>query len=258
MDDNRFVLITGGTEGIGYELAKLYANDKKNVFIVARDEIKLQKIKEDLQMRYRVKVKILSVNLANYKEREKLIKHIEEKKMEIEVLINNAGVGTFGEFDKNNIENEMELIELNIAALSHLTHYFLKQMKDRNRGGILNIASTAAFSAGPKMANYYASKAYVLNLTEALHEESKNNNVVISCLCPGPVKTNFQQKAGIKKSEKAKSYLMSAEEVARIGYDGFKSKRVIIIPGLKNKLLVFGAKILPRSILRKIVMKTNC
>lgn len=252
-----FVLITGGTEGIGYELAKLYASDKTNLFLVARNEIKLKKVKEDLQRRYRVEVKIFPCDLAIKKEREKLIKHIEENNIHVDSLINNAGIGSFGEFATNKIEDEINLIDLNVTALSHLTHYFLKVMKERKGGGILNVASTAAFSSGPKMANYYASKAYVLSLTEGVHEEAKINGVKVSCLCPGPVKTDFQSKAGINKSEKAKAYLMSAEEVARVGYEGFKANKAIIIPGFKNKILVFATRLLPRSIIRKIVMKTN-
>lgn len=258
MNNDRFILITGGTEGIGYELAKIYAAEKNNLFLVARNEIKLLKVKDDLQRRYRVKIKILSVDLSEYAERERLIKYIENKNIDIDSLINNAGVGSYGNFDKNEVENEMRLIDLNVSAVSHLTHYFLRKMKKRNSGGILNIASTAAFSAGPKMANYYASKSYVLSLTEGIHEEAKNEGVSVCCLCPGPVKTNFQLKAGITKSEKAKAYLMSAEEVARIGYKEFKMNKAIIIPGFKNRLLVIGARLLPRSIIRKIVMKTNC
>ena len=119
------------------------------------------------------------------------------------------------------------------------------------------MASTAAFCSGPRMAAYYASKAYVLNLTEAIYEECKEYGIKVSCLCPGPVKTSFQSKAGINKSESAKKYLMDAEEVAKISYKEFKKGKLIIIPGIKNKLLVMGNKFLPRSISRKIIMKTN-
>ncbi|MGL4330661.1 MAG: SDR family NAD(P)-dependent oxidoreductase, partial [Clostridium sp.] len=128
---------------------------------------------------------------------------------------------------------------------------------DYKNGGVLNVASTAAFCSGPRMAAYYASKAYVLNLTEAIYEEYKDNGIKISCLCPGPVKTSFQGKAGIKKSEAAKKYLMDAEEVAKICYKDFNRGRLIIIPGMKNKLLVIGNKLLPRNISRKIILKTN-
>ena len=144
-----------------------------------------------------------------------------------------------------------------LKSLTKLTKYFLQQIiKDKN-GGILNVASTAAFCSGPRMASYYASKAYVLNLTEAIYEECKNTGVKISCLCPGPVKTGFQGKAGIKKSEAAKKYLMDAKDVANIAYKEFNKGKLIIIPGIKNKLLVLGNKFLPRCISRKIILLTN-
>ena len=130
-------------------------------------------------------------------------------------------------------------------------------MIEQSNGGILNVASTAAFASGPRMATYYASKAYVLKLTEAIYEEVKDYSIKVSCLCPGPVKTTFQSKAGIRKSEGAKKYLMDADIVARIGYDGFKKGKLIIIPGFKNKILVGANKILPGTISRKIILKTN-
>ena len=148
-------------------------------------------------------------------------------------------------------------IDINIKALTQLTKYFLPKIVECKNGGILNVASTAAFCSGPRMAAYYASKAYVLNLTEAIYEEYKDNGIKISCLCPGPVKTSFQGKAGIKKSEAAKKYLMDAEEVAKVCYKDFNKGKLIIIPGMKNRLLVMGNKILPRSISRKIILKTN-
>ena len=141
--------------------------------------------------------------------------------------------------------------------ITKLTKYFLPKIIECKNGGILNVASTAAFCSGPRMAAYYASKAYVLNLTEAIYEECKDSGIRISCLCPGPVKTTFQDKAGIKKSESAKKYLMDAEEVAKVSYKDFKKGKLIIIPGMKNKLLVIGNKLLPRRISRKIILKTN-
>ena len=150
-----------------------------------------------------------------------------------------------------------KLIDINIKALTKLTKYFLPKVVKEKEGGILNVASTAAFCSGPRMATYYASKAYVLNLTEAIYEEYKAAGIKISCLCPGPVKTSFQDKAGIKKSKSAKKYLMDAEEVAKICYKDFYKGKVIIIPGFKNKLLVMGNKLMPRSISRKMVLKNN-
>ena len=178
-------------------------------------------------------------------------------KLNVDILVNNAGIGTFGDFSEIEWVKEEALIDINIKVLTKLTKYFLPKIIECKNGGILNVASTAAFCSGPRMAAYYASKAYVLNLTEAIYEECKDSGIRVSCLCPGPVKTTFQDKAGIKKSESAKKYLMDAEEVAKVSYKDFKKGKLIIIPGMKNKLLVIGNKLLPRRISRKIILKTN-
>ena len=205
---SNYVLITGGSDGIGLELAKLFAKDKHNLVLAARNIEKLNKAKEMLKGEG-IDVRIISVDLSS------------------------------------------------IKALSKLTKHFLPMIIKAKQGGILNVASTAAFCSGPKMAAYYGSKAYVLNLTEAIHEEVKKDGIKVSCLCPGPVKTSFQAKAGIEKSEGAKKYLMEAKDVAKEGYKGFKKGKAIIVPGIKNKFLVNINKFVPRSIVRKIVLKTN-
>ena len=226
-----YTLITGASTGIGYELAKLFAKDRHNLILVARDEGKLETAKNELS-KYNVEVKILSLDLSKSEDIQSLFNYVEWVK-------------------------EEALIDINIKALTKLTKYFLPKIIECKNGGILNVASTAAFCSGPRMAAYYASKAYVLNLTEAIYEECKDSGIKISCLCPGPVKTTFQDKAGIKKSESAKKYLMDAEEVAKVSYKDFKKGKLIIIPGMKNKLLVIGNKLLPRRISRKIILKTN-
>ena len=206
---------------------------------------------------YNIDIKILALDLESSEDIQSLFNYIEINKLAVNILINNAGIGTFGDFNDIEWSKEEALIDINIKALTQLTKYFLPKILECKNGGILNVASTAAFCSGPRMAAYYASKAYVLNLTEAIYEEYKDNGIKISCLCPGPVKTSFQGKAGIKKSEAAKKYLMDAEEVAKICYKDFNRGRLIIIPGMKNKLLVIGNKLLPRNISRKIILKTN-
>ena len=252
----RYTLITGASTGIGYELAKLFARDKNNLILVARNKIKLESVKNELS-KYNVDIKILALDLSKSEDIQNIFNYVEINKVNIDTLVNNAGIGTFGDFNDIHWKKEEELIDINIKALTRLTKYFLPKIVECKNGGILNVASTAAFCSGPRMATYYASKAYVLNLTEAIYEEYKNAGIKIACLCPGPVKTSFQGKAGIKKSEAAKKYLMDAEEVARICYKDFNKGKLIIIPGKKNKLLVIGNKFLPRSISRKIVLKTN-
>lgn len=254
--DNNYVLITGASSGIGYELAKLFERDGYNLILVARDKEKLQMAVDKLNNE-KNKIIMLDVDLSREDEVDKLIKYINKNEIDINILVNNAGIGSFGEFAEIDWKTEEKLIDINIKALTKLTKYFLPKMIEKKSGGILNVASTAAFASGPRMATYYASKAYVLNLTEAIHEEVKEYGINISCLCPGPVRTSFQSKAGIKKSEKAKKYLMNADIVAKVGYDKFKKGEVIIIPGFKNRVLVNANKLLPRAISRKVILKTN-
>lgn len=251
-----YTLITGASTGIGYELAKLFAKDRHNLILVARDEGKLETAKNELS-KYNVEVKILSLDLSKSEDIQGLFNYVEMNKLNVDILVNNAGIGTFGDFSEIEWIKEEALIDINIKVLTKLTKYFLPKIIECKNGGILNVASTAAFCSGPRMAAYYASKAYVLNLTEAIYEECKDSGIRISCLCPCPVKTTFQDKAGIKKSESAKKYLMDAEEVAKVSYKDFKKGKLIIIPGMKNKLLVIGNKLLPRRISRKIILKTN-
>ncbi|WP_252224192.1 SDR family oxidoreductase [Clostridium sp. ZBS2] len=253
----KHALITGGTEGIGLELAKLFAKDNCNLLIVARNKEKLLQVKNYIENEYKVDVDILSVDLSIHNSCEEIFKFVDKKNITVDYLINNAGIGSFGFFHKGESRFEENLININIVSLTNLTKYFIEKMVEKNHGGVINIASTAAFVGGPKMAMYYSSKAYVLSLTEALYEEVKDLGIKVSCVCPGPVKTSFQSKAGIKKSEKAKKYLMDADKVAKIAYKEFFKGKAIIIPGYKNKLLVWGTKLIPRSISRKIILKNN-
>lgn len=252
----RYTLITGASTGIGYELAKLFAEDRHNLILVARDKVKLEAVKNEL-LKYNIDIKIISLDLSMSQDIQRLISYVEKNKLSINNLINNAGIGTFGDFKDIEWEREEALIDINIKSLTRLTKYFLPKIIKNENGGILNVASTAAFCSGPRMATYYASKAYVLNLTEAIYEECRCSGIKVSCLCPGPVKTGFQEKAGVKKSKAAKKYLMDAEEVAKVCYRDFNKGKLIIIPGVKNKLLVLGNKLLPSSISRKIILKTN-
>ena len=231
MSNIRYTLVTGASTGIGYELSKLFAKDKHNLILVSRNKNKLQSVKNEL-LKYNIDIKILALDLESSEDIQSLFNYIEINKLAVNILINNAGIGTFGDFNDIEWSKEEALIDINIKALTQLTKYFLPKIIDYKNGGVLNVASTAAFCSGPRMAAYYASKAYVLNLTEAIYEEYKGNGINISCLCPGPVKTSFQGKAGIKKSESAKKYLMDAEEVAKVCYKDFNKGKLIIIPGM--------------------------
>lgn len=250
------VLITGATTGIGYEIAKLYAKDENNLILVARDEERLKEVKYELSL-YSINVYTIALDLSEDNSCEKVLDFVNKNNLSVDILINNAGMGSFGYLSEIEMERELKLIDVNIRALTELTKIFLPFMIGHGEGAIMNVASTAAFCAGPKMATYYASKSYVLNFTEALYEELKESNIKISCLCPGPVKTSFQEKAGIRKKESAKKSLMTSKEVAEVAYRDFKKGKLIIIPGFKNKLIILLNKLIPRSLSRKIILMMN-
>lgn len=252
-----YVLITGATTGIGYELAKLYADDGNNLILVARDEERLEKVKEELILLYNINVYSISLDLSGDNSCEELLNFVNKKNLTVDILINNAGLGSFGYLSEIEVEKELKLIDLNIRALTELTKLFLPIMISHGEGAIMNVASTAAFCAGPKMATYYASKSYVLNFTEAIYEELKGSNIKVSCLCPGPVNTGFQDKAGIRKKDAAKKALMTPKKVAEIAYKDFKKGKLIIIPGFKNKVIVTVNKFIPRSLSRKTIFIMN-
>lgn len=250
------VLITGATTGIGYELAKLYAKDENNLILVARDEERLKEVKEELEF-YNIKIYTIALDLSEDNSCEKVLDFVNKKNLSVDILINNAGMGSFGYLSEIEMEKELKLINLNIRALTELTKMFLPSMIGHGGGAIMNVASTAAFCAGPKMATYYASKSYVLNFTEALYEELKGSEIKVSCLCPGPVKTSFQEKSGIRKKSAAKKALMTPKYVAEVAYRDFKKGKLIIIPGFKNKLIITLNKLIPRSLSRKIILMMN-
>lgn len=255
MSSKEYVLITGGSTGIGFELAKLFAKDNYNLILVARNENSLQQAKSELQKISDIKIVIKPLDLVKRESCDELFNFLKINDLNVDILINNAGVGSFGEFNDLDWSSEERLLDLNIKALTSITKRLLQPMVQRRRGKILNVASTAAFCAGPLMATYYASKAYVLNFSEALHEEVKDKGVLVSCLCPGAVDTTFQRKAGIIRD--GKSNLMAQDEVARIAYREFNKGKAIIIPGSKNKLIIVINKLLPRSISRRTIYRLN-
>lgn len=236
-------LITGASSGIGKEISIYLDNLGYETILVSRNKVELEKLQKQLKNKSKIVVMDLS-DLNNIKSLYVLVKN-----EIIDVLINNAGFGVFGEFAKTEISREMEMIDVNIRAVHTLMKLFLKDMKKRNSGYILNVSSSASFMPGPLMASYYASKAYVTRLTEAVSYEleKENSNVKVSCLCPGPVDTNFNEVAGVKFSAKP----LDAKYVAKYGIDKmFKGKRVII-PGISMKC----AKFFSRFVTNHFVMR---
>lgn len=230
-------LITGASSGIGEQMAYELSNRGYDLILVATNEEKLKKVSKNCK----TETRIITCDLG--KEKEVFDLYEKTKNDNIDILINNAGFGLFGTFDETDMQKELNMIDVNIKAVHILTKLFLQDFVKKDAGYILNVASSAGFMAGPKLSTYYASKNYVLKLTEAIYEELRvrKSNVVISALCPGPVDTNFNKVAGGKFTVKA----LTPNAVAKYAIDKLFKKKLIIIPGLSIKLATFGVRFLP-------------
>ena len=250
-------LITGASSGIGLELAHLFARDGYRLVLVARNRTALRELATDLQTRYNAEIWISPKDLAHPASPLELYQELQESSVVLDVLVNNAGFGAEGAFLQTDWNVEGEMLQVNIVALTQLTKLFLPQIRARE-GKLLNVASTAAFLPGPYMAVYYASKAYVLHFTEALAEELSGTKATVTCLCPGPVKTGFQKRAGIADSNLLHGpLLVDVREVARIGYEGMKAGKRVVIPGWKNRAVVESLRLSPRSVTPKMVRRLH-
>ena len=234
-------LITGASSGIGRDIARELSKRGYDLIIVARNREKLEELKEDLT----TEVEIIAMDLTIDENCKKLY----EQARDIDILVNNAGLGEFGKFAETDIEKELTIIKTNITALHVLTKLYLQDMIKRNSGRILNVASIAGFMPGPLMATYYASKAYVVRLSEAIREElnKQNSKVKISLLCPGPVKTNFNNVANVKFEINS----LTSEYVARYAVNKMLRNKFYIVPGLTIKLAKKKKKITPTVVLAK-------
>ena len=235
-------LITGASSGIGRDIAINLSKKGYDLILVARDLEKLNEVKAKLH----TNVEVVSMDVSKAEN----CKELHEKYQDIDILVNNAGFGDCGYFTKTSLDKELKMIDTNIVAYHVLTKLYLQDMKQRNSGKILNVASIAGFMPGPLMATYYSTKAYVVRLSEAIREELKkeNSKVQISILCPGPVNTNFNKVADVKFALKG----LSSEYVAKYTIDKLFKGKFYIVPGLKIKLARFGSKIAPNNLVAKI------
>lgn len=241
---NMKVLITGASSGIGRDMAREFGKLKYDLVLVARDEIKLNELKEELSKE--VEVIVIPMDLAK---EENCISLFNMQK-DVDILVNNAGFGVFGDFTKTDLNKEIDLINTNITAVHILTKLYLTEMCNKNSGKILNVSSIAGSMPGPLMSAYYASKAYVLRMSEGIREElkRKNSKVQISVLQPGPVNTNFNNVANVKFSMKP----LTSEYVAKYAVNKLLKGKFYIVPGFSIKMTRFFAKITPNNILSKI------
>jgi short-subunit dehydrogenase len=244
-------LITGASTGIGYELSKLFARDRFDLVLVARDAARLQSVAAEMRETSGCPVRVIAADLSKPESPWTIFEEIKS----VHCLVNNAGFGTCGPFVETDLRAELEMIQVNLTSLVHLSKLFLKGMAQRGSGRILNVASTAAFQPGPLMAIYYASKAFVLSFSEGIAEELRGTGVTVTALCPGPTATEFQKRAHVEETRLMKDHLlgiMSAAEAARAGYEGMMRGKVLVIPGTLNRVGMEALRISPRAIVRRI------
>lgn len=251
------VLVTGASSGIGRELARCFAADRCRLILLARKRHVLQALADELREAHKTQSEVFQVNLSQPETPARLFEHLQVNGTKVDVLVNNAGFGAQGAFAELPLERQLEMVQVNVTAVTHLTRLLLPGMIERHHGGVLNVASTAAFQPGPGMAVYYATKAFVLSFSEAVAEELAGTGVTVTALCPGPTDTDFARAANAKFSHSFMKAAMSSEAVARIGHDAFRKGQVVAIAGRRNQLLALAVRVAPRSIVRKIAKRLN-
>jgi len=248
----RWAVITGASSGIGAELARVFAARGYALVLTARRHERLEALAAELGAAHGTRVEVMALDLEDREAPQDLAGMLRDGGITVHTLVNNAGFGLRGTFATLPYERQIAMIDLNVTALTALSRLMLPGMIERRRGGILNLASTAAFQAGPSMAVYYATKAYVLSLSEALHEEAKPHGVTVTALCPGPTASEFAATADLEKSKLFNRGVMPAADVARIGVDGYEAGRAIVVAGAANRIGAVGAQLLPRFLTRRI------
>lgn len=240
-------LVTGGAGGIGFELCKLIAADGYDLVLVDMNKIGMARAKNELESDFGINVKTLVKDLADPNAAKEIYDQLEEDGIEINLLVNNAGFGLSGQFVEMDLDAQLKMLQVNINAVVSLTSYFLPVLLKQDQASILNVASIGAFAAGPYMATYFASKAFVLSFSEALDMELDGSNVSVTGLCPGPTDTGFATRAGANSSLAFRYTMTSVEFVAREAYQGMKAKRTVVVPGPAAKFIAFSARFVPRK-----------
>jgi hypothetical protein len=251
------VLVTGASSGIGLELARSFAGGGSDLVLVARTRERLESLATELSERHGVSARVEPADLADPAAPAALAARLAAVGVAVDVLVNNAGFGALRPFAATESATHLEMVQVNVAALTELTHRFLPEMLERRRGGVLNVASTAGFQPGPGMAVYYATKAYVISFSEALSEEVRGSGVTVTCLCPGATATAFGERAGNADSLLFRLGAMSAAEVAAAAVRGFRAGKTLVVPGLRNKLGVAALRLAPRAFVRRVVARLN-
>ncbi|HXU69297.1 MAG TPA: SDR family oxidoreductase [Polyangia bacterium] len=254
MESRKTALVTGASSGIGLDLAKQFASEGYDVALVARSEGKLKEVAAAIERDHKVRAHVVTADLAKAGAADALVAALEARGIDVDVLVNNAGYASYGAFEKTDLADELNMIQVNVVALTHLTKLFVRKMVAKKSGRVLNVASTAAFQPGPLMAVYYATKAYVLSFSEALANELGGTGVTVTALCPGPTATGFQARAQMEESKLVRGKaIMTSETVARAGYTGLMKGKTVVIPGVSNKMMAQAVRFLPRNTVTKLV-----
>ena len=250
---NQTALITGASGGIGYELARIFAEHGYDLVLIARNEPALQVYAAELSKHYPISAKVMGKDLSLPSAPFEIADQLKRENIPVDILVNNAGAGLYGFFSETDLSLELKMLQLNIVALTALTKLMLAEMIKRRRGKILNVASTAAFQPGPLMSVYYASKAYVLSFSEALSCELKGSGISVTALCPGLTLTGFQKNAGLSEVKLLKKWvMMDAGSVARAGFVGLMNGKSMVVTGFLNRILVFSVRLLPRNFITAV------
>jgi short-subunit dehydrogenase len=249
-------LVTGASSGIGYELARILATEGYDVALVARSADRLVDIAAGLEREYGVRAIATPEDLADPGAPGRLIDRLQRDSFQVDVLVNNAGFGTMGRFWRSDPAAQVDMVQVNVAAVTHLTRLCLEGMVERGEGRILNVASTAAFQPGPYMSVYFATKAFVLSFSEAIAEELRGTGVTVTALCPGPTATGFQERARMERTPIGGRLVTGdAATVARAGYEGMRRGKRLVIPGWHNRIGSFLPRLFPRSLATRIVAR---
>ena len=245
-------LITGASEGIGYELVKLFAKDGYDCVLAARNKQKMDQLAAEVEKRFGITTRVIAKDLSLPESAQEIFDELNTAGILVDVLINNAGLGLCGDFAKSDMNMNMHLLQVNLLTLTKLTWLFLPGMLKRKSGKIMNVGSIASFAPSPNFALYNASKAYVLFFSEALREELKGTGVSVTCLCPGATATHWQARAGAVGIRLNKLRRVDAKTVAETGYKGLMKNKRVVIPGLDNKITVLSSQLAPRAMILKV------
>jgi hypothetical protein len=248
-------LITGASFGIGLEFARIFAREGYSLVLVARSADRLRQLASELEKNHGTRSLILAIDLTETGAAAYVLDQTTRADIQVNVLVNNAGFGQYGLFAENDLDECLQQIQLNVTTLTHLTRLYLPGMIERKSGSILNVASTAAFQPGPLMAVYFATKAYVLHLSEALANETAGNGVTVTCLCPGATVTEFHKRAKATGMRMLKMGAMDAHTVAEDGYRGLVNGKPVVISGVKNWLVAQSVRFSPRRLVTAIARK---